>query len=88
MAILVICGDKMANLGPIDFKIGLHIKVNVNDRQIKFEVHISEHLAKMGRITRMDPKSPSNSKSFFSKVIGLNHPPPSLIQVLKDFQLK
>ena len=31
MAILVIFGDKMANLGPIDFKIGLYINVNVNE---------------------------------------------------------
>ena len=30
MANIVIFGDKMANLGPIDFKIGLYIKVNVN----------------------------------------------------------
>ena len=37
----------MANLGLIDFKIGLYIKVNVNERQNKFEVHISKHLAKM-----------------------------------------
>ena len=47
MAILVIFGDERANFGPIDFKIGLYIKVNVNDRQNKFEVHISKHLAKM-----------------------------------------
>ena len=47
MAILVIFGDKMADLGPIDFKMGLYIKVNINDWQKKFEVHISEHLAKM-----------------------------------------
>ena len=40
-------GDIMANLGLIDFKIGLHIKVNVNEGQNKFEVHISKHLAKM-----------------------------------------
>ena len=32
--------DKMANLGLIDFKIGLYIKVNVNAGQNKFEVHI------------------------------------------------
>ena len=32
--------DRMANLGLIDFKIGLYIKVNVNARQNKFEVHI------------------------------------------------
>ena len=37
----------MANLGLIDFKLGLYIKVNVNDRQNKFEVHISNNLAKI-----------------------------------------
>ena len=31
----------MANLGLIDFKLGLYIKVNVNAGQNKFEVHIS-----------------------------------------------
>ena len=36
-------GDRMANLGPIDFKLGLYTKVNVNNRQNKFEVHISNH---------------------------------------------
>ena len=35
-----IFGDRMANLGLIDCKIGLYIKVNVNVRQNKFEVHI------------------------------------------------
>ena len=30
---------RMANLGLIDFKIGLFVKVNVNERQNKFEVH-------------------------------------------------
>ena len=35
-----IFGDRMANLGLIDFKIGLSIKVNVNTRQNKFEVNI------------------------------------------------
>ena len=40
-------GDIMANLGPIVFKLGLYIKVNVNSGQNKFEVHISKHLAKM-----------------------------------------
>ena len=44
MAVLVtfwsIFGDRMANLGLIDFKIGLYIKVNVNAGQNKFEVHI------------------------------------------------
>ena len=37
----------MYNLGLIDFKIGLYIKVNVNRGQNKFEVNISKHLAKM-----------------------------------------
>ena len=31
---------RMANLGLIDFKIGMYIKVNVNTGQNKFEVHI------------------------------------------------
>ena len=38
---------KMADLGLIDFKLGLYIRVNVIDGQNKFEVHISKHLAKM-----------------------------------------
>ena len=37
----------MANLGMIDFKLGLYIKVQVNIRQNKFEVHILKNLAKM-----------------------------------------
>ena len=42
----------MANLGPIDFKalnwfVYIKFKVNVNDWQNKFKVHISKHLAKM-----------------------------------------
>ena len=39
--------DRVANLGLIDFKFGLYINVNVNDRQNKFEVHISKRLSKM-----------------------------------------
>ena len=35
-------GDRMADLGLIDFKLGLYIKVNVNNGQNKFEVHISK----------------------------------------------
>ena len=30
----------MANLGLMDFEIGMYIKVNVNTWQNKFEVHI------------------------------------------------
>ena len=36
----------MANLGPIDFKIGLYIKVNVIEGQNKCEDHILKHLAR------------------------------------------
>ena len=32
--------DRTANLGLIDFKLGLYIKVNVNAGKNKFEVHI------------------------------------------------
>ena len=45
--ILEFFGDRIANLGLIDFKLGFYIKVNVNDRQNKFEVYISRHLAKI-----------------------------------------
>ena len=38
--------DRMANLGLIDFKFGLYIKVNVNTGQTKFEFHISNHWSK------------------------------------------
>ena len=37
----------MANVGLIDFKLGLYINVNVNEGQNKFQVHILKHLAKM-----------------------------------------
>ena len=43
-------GDRMANLSLMDFKLGLYLKVNVNTGQNKFEVHISNHLAKMATI--------------------------------------
>ena len=39
--------DRMADLDLIDFKLGLYIKVNVNNGQNKFEVHISKNVAKM-----------------------------------------
>ena len=37
----------MADLGLIDSKLGLYIKINVNKGQNKFEVHISKTVAKM-----------------------------------------
>ena len=33
--------DRMANFGLIDFKLGLYIKVNVNNGQNKLKVNIS-----------------------------------------------
>ena len=45
--------DRMANLGLIDFKLGLYIKVNVNTGQNKFEVHISKNVAKMAVLLLM-----------------------------------
>ena len=40
-------GDRMANLSLIDSKLGLYIKVNVNNGQNKFKVHISKNVAEM-----------------------------------------
>ena len=40
-------GDRIADSGLIDSKLGLYIKIKVNNRQNKFEVHISKNVAKM-----------------------------------------
>ena len=40
-------GNRMADLSLIDSKLGLYITINVNNRQNKFEVHISKNVAKM-----------------------------------------
>ena len=39
--------DRIADLDLIDFKLNLYIKVNVNNGQNKFEVHISKNVAKI-----------------------------------------
>ena len=39
--------DRMADVGLIDSKLGLYIKINVNHGQNKFKVHISKNVAKM-----------------------------------------
>ena len=39
--------DRIADLGLIDSKLGVYVKVNVNNGQNKFEVHISKNVAKM-----------------------------------------
>ena len=73
MAILLLFwsyfGDRMSNLGLIDFKLGLYIKVNVKDRQTKFEVHISKQLAKIAnnwhKIGQMPFLGKNITRSFF-----------------------
>ena len=40
-------GNRITDLGRIDSKLGLYIKINVNNGQNKFEVHISKTVAKM-----------------------------------------
>ena len=53
---LSIFEDRMADLGLIDFKIGLYIKGSVNALQNKFEIHIYQfaqnghQLAKIGQM--------------------------------------
>ena len=39
--------DKMVDLGPIDFRLGLSSNINMNDGQDKFEVHMSKNMAKI-----------------------------------------
>ena len=38
-------GNRIADLGLIDSKRGLYIKINVNNGQNKFEVHISKNVS-------------------------------------------
>ena len=46
--------DRMANLGLIDFKIGLYIKGNVTEGQNKFKVHIYQFAHQLAQ-NRPDP---------------------------------
>ena len=48
-------GDRIADLGLIEFKLGLYIKINVNNGQNKFEVHISKNVAKIMAQNRLAP---------------------------------
>ena len=47
--------DRMANLGLIDFKLGLYIKIDVNTGQNKFEVHISKTWPKWHQLAQNRP---------------------------------
>ena len=40
-------GSQMANLGPVDFSLGFHLNITVNDGQNKFEVLISINMARI-----------------------------------------
>ena len=69
-------GDRMANLGQVDFKLGLYIGVNVNNGQNKFEVHISKHLAKMainwhniGQMPLLSPNINGHNSVFFHPIL-------------------
>ena len=55
--------DKMANLGPVDFLLGLPLNINVNDGHNKFEVHISKNMAKRANF---QPKTPRLPQLWFS----------------------
>ena len=58
-----IFGDRMANLGLIDFKIGFYIKVNVTAGQNKFEVHIYQFVQMP--LWRMEIEWPGHFSSNF-----------------------
>ena len=65
----------MANLGLIDFKIGLYIKVNVTAGQNKFEVHIYQfgersHMTSARFWQILPPPSP------LSATVSIERPPP------------
>ena len=51
-------GDRMADLGLIDSKLGLYIKVNVNKGQNKYEVHISKKYGPNGHLMSQNRPAP------------------------------
>ena len=67
-------GDKMANLGLIDFKLGLYIKVNVKAGLNKFEVHISKHLAKMAILWHKIGQMPLLARTLIRHNSAIFHP--------------
>ena len=52
MANFVFFKGKTDNLGPIDFQLGLPLDIKGNDKQHKFEIHISKNGAKMDNFWR------------------------------------
>ena len=78
MAIIVIFwsifGDRMANLGLIDFKIGWYIKVNVNARQNKFEVHIYQFAQNGHQLAQNRPDATLATWTLFCHNLVIFHP--------------
>ena len=78
MAIIVIFwsifGDRMANLGLIDFEIGLYIKVNVNARQNKFEVHIYQFAKNGHKLAQNGPDATLATWTLFGHNLVIFHP--------------
>ena len=71
-------GDRMANWGLIDFKLGLYVKVNVNEWQNKLEVHISKHLAnitinwqKIGQMPLLSLNTNGHNSVIFHPILTL-----------------
>ena len=78
MAILVIFRsifeDRMANLGLIDFKIGLYIKVNTNVGQNKFEVHIYQFAQNGHQLAQNRPNATLATWTLFGHNLVIFHP--------------
>ena len=78
MAIFVIFSsifeDRMANLGLIDFKIGVFIKGNVNARQNKFEVHIYQFAQNGHQLAQNRPYASLATWTLFGHNLVIFHP--------------
>ena len=64
----------MANLGLIDFKIGLYIKVNVNARQNKFKVHIYQFAQNCHQLAQNGPDATCATWTLFGHNLVIFHP--------------
>ena len=64
----------MANLGLIDFKIGLYIKVNVNAGQNKFEVHIYQFAQNGHQLAQNRPDATLATWTLFGHNLVIFHP--------------
>ena len=66
--------DRMANLGLIEFKLGLYIKVNVNARQNEFEVHISKTWPKLPSIGTKQARCHFGARASHGHNLAIFHP--------------